>query len=183
MSPKSETAPAPTRAISESNTRHHDTDPRRLFLAACRDERWREEQVIAALIVSPLAREKFRRLGIGPVFFSSSDAAMAAKWALGPTPSMTPDIERALLRPVSATTTLADQIAFHVGVLERGKRERWALRDIRRHAAWFAARWLGPHLRWMASRLEAGEPLGRLMREVDALLRMARDASPYGRAC
>lgn len=133
---------------------------------------WRELQTVAAIFHWPKALERFRDLGLPPLFFEHEGCRAVAAWVLtGATEPMPAHVQILMTIPEKDNfMVLADAIE-----LFRQSREEWALHDIDRHATAYAARWLPAYLRYWADQVERGEANFQVAAmQIDTLLSLVR---------
>lgn len=125
------------------------------------DSDWRECAILAAITAWPSALGRYRETGAGLLPFTHTGIRQIARWMLMPRhdpehANAPPELEAACCEPIADIgRTVIDALEARVAMLTATHEgESWALRDIDRHLAALAHRWLPESLRAAADELE-----------------------------
>lgn len=160
--------------IPNTNSHHHTREQR-----APRGYRdWRSCQLLAAICGFEEARRLFVRLGIPPAIFGTHDEQVVAKWALSGEIEPPEHVYDAMMREDESTYSLFESIKLQQRIRDTPRR---AVFDVKRHAAYFARRWLPSVLRWAADQIERGDmALTHAVEHLQMLLSMLAPHSHRG---
>lgn len=150
--PQKDVTPLPDGVGVKSNTKSPHPTQQRPMTRAYRE--WRSCQLLAAICGFAEARDIFVRLGIPPAIFETHDEQVVAKWALSGEVEPPEHVYDAMMREDESTYSLFESIKLQQRIRNTPRR---AVFDVKRHAAYFARRWLPSVLRWAADQIERGD--------------------------